>query len=93
MNVKTKIIRGIAIQYDGTNIQKIADVFDLSYRELSCTTMWNGKEYPDVVITDYDYIKEDLLAGDYVFRADNSDLVEIISEEEFEKYWEKDDER
>ena len=90
MNIKTKAMKGIAIQYDGTNIQKIADVFDLSYRELSCTTMWDGKEYPDVVITDYDYIKEDLLAGDYVFRADNSDLVEVIPVQEFGKYWEQD---
>ena len=91
MNVKTKIKTGIAIQYDGTNIQKIADVFDLSYRELSCTTIFNGREYSDVIITDYDYIKEDLLAGDWVFRADSSDLIEVIPMQEFKKYWEEDE--
>ena len=56
-------------------------------------TLWNGKFYPDVRITDNNYIDKDLIAGDWVYASHNSDLVEIISEEEFEKYWEKDDER
>ena len=43
--------------------------------------------------TDNNYIDKDLIAGDWVYVSHNSDLVEIISEEEFEKYWEKDDER
>lgn len=93
MNIKLKSRSGIAIQYDGTNIQKIADIFNLDYKEYKCVTLWNGKFYPDVRITDNNYIDKDLIAGDWVYASHNSDLVEIISEEEFEKYWEKDDER
>ena len=89
MNVRTRLCLGVAIQYDGTNIQEIADSFNLEYKEYCCTTLWNGKEFPDVHVWDSDYFESDLLAGDYIYKDSSTNLIRMIPLYEFEAYWEE----
>ena len=90
-DVKTKNRHGKAIQYNGENIQEIADTFDLDFKELKSKSTLNGATYPDYIISEKGEEEwNEVLIGDYVYKDKKYNFVTIIPYFDFEEYWEID---
>lgn len=76
-----------AAQYNGHNIEEIAEYFNFDYKVLNSSTEYEGKPCKDIHIMQKDEFTEELLAGDYVYKNENGRIV-VIPIYDIGKYWE-----
>lgn len=76
-----------AVQYNGYNIEEIAEYFNFDYKVLNSSTDYEGKSYKDIHIIQEDEFKEELLVGDYVYKNEDGRIV-VIPIYDIGKYWE-----
>lgn len=86
LEVHTIPKKGLAIQYNGSNMVDIAEKFNLDYKELNSKATYEGMYGKDIRITSNGFSIE-LLIGDYVYKGDDGE-VRVIPVYDMNDYWE-----